>query len=216
MTGLDGLKVEDLTAPSSKAASASHALVDYVRAKMPGFAQLLRRRRRAADRHPPDPPAGRRICRHQGGRDRARALRRQRRARPRLLHAVSRDAAARRRGPARRRPALFGDLAAQKMSREIPPCMAMGEAAGVAAALALAAGVRGRRRRCRQAAARGCARRAPIRATGRRPMRSVLRGRGMSIAANAQPLAGIKVIDFTQVMMGPCCHADARPTTAPT
>ena len=32
--------------------------------------------------------------------------------------------------------------AAQKMSREIPPCMAMGEAAGVAAALALDAGVR--------------------------------------------------------------------------
>ena len=30
---------------------------------------------------------------------------------------------------------------AQKMSREIPPCMAMGEAAGVAAALALDAGV---------------------------------------------------------------------------
>ena len=31
---------------------------------------------------------------------------------------------------------------AQKISREIPPCMAMGEAAGVAAALALNAGVR--------------------------------------------------------------------------
>ncbi|HKX41817.1 MAG TPA: FAD-dependent oxidoreductase, partial [Burkholderiaceae bacterium] len=31
--------------------------------------------------------------------------------------------------------------AAQKISREIPPCMAMGEAAGVAAALAIDAGV---------------------------------------------------------------------------
>src|SRR5262245_57460695 len=31
--------------------------------------------------------------------------------------------------------------AAQKASREIPPCMAMGEAAGVAAALALQGGV---------------------------------------------------------------------------
>jgi hypothetical protein len=31
---------------------------------------------------------------------------------------------------------------AQKISREIPPCMAMGEAAGVAAAMALDAGVR--------------------------------------------------------------------------
>jgi hypothetical protein len=32
--------------------------------------------------------------------------------------------------------------AAQKISREIPPCMAMGEAAGVAAAMALESGVR--------------------------------------------------------------------------
>jgi hypothetical protein len=31
---------------------------------------------------------------------------------------------------------------AQRMSREIPPCMAMGEAAGVAAVLALDAGVK--------------------------------------------------------------------------
>ena len=31
---------------------------------------------------------------------------------------------------------------AQKISREIPPCMAMGEAAGVAAAMALERGVR--------------------------------------------------------------------------
>jgi len=31
--------------------------------------------------------------------------------------------------------------AAQKISREIPPCMAMGEAAGLAAAMALAGGV---------------------------------------------------------------------------
>ena len=53
---------------------------------------------------------------------------------------------------------------AQKMSREIPPCMAMGEAAGVAAALALDAGVSVRNvdvRRCK----RPCARKAPIRAT---------------------------------------------------
>ena len=31
---------------------------------------------------------------------------------------------------------------AQKISREIPPCMAMGEAAGIAAAMALSAGVK--------------------------------------------------------------------------
>ena len=37
---------------------------------------------------------------------------------------------------------------AQKISREIPPCMAMGEAAGTAAAMALAAGDPGPRHRC--------------------------------------------------------------------
>ena len=36
-------------------------------------------------------------------------------------------------------PALFGDEPAQKMSREIPPCMSMGQSAGVAAALAVCA-----------------------------------------------------------------------------
>ena len=55
--------------------------------------------------------------------------------------------------------------AAQKMSREIPPCMAMGEAAGVAAALALDAGVRVRDVDVQGAAAQSCARKAPIRAT---------------------------------------------------
>ena len=42
--------------------------------------------------------------------------------------------------------------AAQKISREIPPCMAMGEAAGVAAALALERRRRGAQRRRRPAA----------------------------------------------------------------
>ena len=59
---------------------------------------------------------------------------------------------------------------AQSMSREIPPCMAMGEAAGVAAALALEGGVAldaSMSASCR----RGCAPRAPIPATGRPPTR---------------------------------------------
>ena len=33
-------------------------------------------------------------------------------------------------------PALFGDLLGAENSREIPPCMAMGEAAGIAATMA--------------------------------------------------------------------------------
>jgi len=55
------------------------------------------------------------------------------------------------------------------MSREIPPCMAMGEAAGEAAALALEGSVAldgSMWPSCRS----GCARGVPILATGRRPM----------------------------------------------
>ena len=68
----------------------------------------------------------------------ARAFRRHGRARPRLLHAVP-LACCRRRSSglivAGRH--YSATEAAQKMSREIPPCMSMGQAAGVAAALAL-------------------------------------------------------------------------------
>ena len=52
---------------------------------------------------------------------------------------------------------------AQKMSREIPPCMAMGEAAGVAAALALC---RGHRRRATSTSPRSSGR---LRAQGADP-----------------------------------------------
>ena len=56
--------------------------------------------------------------------------------------------------------------AAQKMSREIPPCMAMGQAAGVAAALALDAGnIALRQVDAARDLQRRCARRAAIPAT---------------------------------------------------
>ena len=83
--------------------------------------------------------------------------------------------------------------------------MAMGEAAGVAAALALDGGVPLRRVDVAQAAARGCAPRAPIPATG--PSANATdrwRARRDDRRQRELPLAGIRVIDFTQVMMGPC------------
>ena len=90
---------------------------------------------------------------------------------------------------------------AQKMSREIPPCMSMGQSAGVAAALALSGNVPLRRRRPRGDLRQGAR-------AGRRSGRPALRQRQDDGAcrvttANELPLAGIRVIDFTQVMMGP-------------
>ena len=142
MTGYDGLKVEDLTRADFEGRKRIHALVDFVRANMPGFEDCFVVDVAPQTRRPPDAPARRRIRRHQGRRDASASASPTGRARPRLLHAVPRAAAARRSracsSPAAttRRP-----RPAQKMSREIPPCMAMGEAAGVAAALALDAGV---------------------------------------------------------------------------
>ena len=92
--------------------------------------------------------------------------------------------------------------AAQKMSREIPPCMSMGQSAGVAAALALSGNMPLRARRAAARSARGCARRAAIRATV--PSANAKHdGECRVTSANELPLAGIRVIDFTQVMMGP-------------
>ena len=145
-------------------------------ASMPGFERLLRDRRRAADRRAADAPAGRRVRDDQGRRGAARALRRQRRARPRLLLCRtarccrSRSTTCWSRAVTTRRP-----RPAQKMSREIPPCMAMGEAAGVAAALALDARRYRPRRRRRASCSARCARRAPTRATRRAERRHPVR-----------------------------------------
>ena len=100
--------------------------------------------------------------------------------------------------------------AAQKISREIPPCMAMGEAAGIAAALALDAGVTVRKvdvarlqRTLRAQGADPATRRARMPMCPRSPVPS--RRRRMTNNTKTLPLAGIRVIDFTQVMMGPVC-----------
>jgi len=142
MAGLDGLKVEDLTKAEMQGRKHIAALVDYIRVRMPGFERCY-----VVDRLP-----------HAGLRQ------------TRLLdgeYVVTKDDLAQRiRFPdtiARGRdyttpyramlPRNVENLliagrhysatpTAQKISREIPPCMAMGEAAGVAAAIALESGVR--------------------------------------------------------------------------
>ena len=110
MTGLDGIDVEDLTRADFEGRERIAALVAFVARKAAGLRAGVRRRRRAADRGAPDAAARRRLCDDQGRRDAATAFPRQRRARPRLLHPLSRVAAARRRAVAGRRPALFRDL----------------------------------------------------------------------------------------------------------
>lgn len=141
MPGLDGVKPEDLTHADMQGRKHIHALVDFVREKLPGFENC----------HVIDvaPQTGVRQTRLLEGEyvmtkeDLAQRTRFE-------------DSVARGRDyymPYRvLLPKLVDNLLvagrhysatsqAQKLSREIPPCMAMGEAAGVAAALALNAGV---------------------------------------------------------------------------
>src|SRR5271167_474717 len=137
MTGLDGMKVADLTRAEFEGRKRIHAMVEHVRAKLPGFANCyvvdvapqtgVRQTRMLQGEyvvtkedvtsrvHFPDSVAR--------GRDYYtpyRAL---------LPKGVGRLLVAGRHYSA--------TPSAQRSSREIPPCMAMGEAAGVAAALAL-------------------------------------------------------------------------------
>ena len=141
MTGFDGVKVEDLTRADFVGRERIAALVAYVREKMPGFEgafvvdvapQIGVRQTRLLDgvyvmskedvaqrRHFPDSVAR--------GRDYYYPYRAM------LPRGVGQLLVAGRHYSA--------TSSAQRSSREIPPCMAMGEAAGVAAALALDAGV---------------------------------------------------------------------------
>jgi glycine/D-amino acid oxidase-like deaminating enzyme len=140
MTGLDGLKVADLTRAEFDGRARIHAMVEHVRAKLPGFANCyvvdvapqtgVRQTRMLEGEyvvtkedvtqrvHFPDSVAR--------GRDYYtpyRAL---------LPKQIDQLLVAGRHYSA--------SPQAQKISREIPPCMAMGEAAGIAAAMALSAG----------------------------------------------------------------------------
>ena len=142
MAGLDGLKVEDLTHAEIQGRKHIAALVDYVRANMPGFERcyvvvvapqtgirqtrlldgeyVINKDDLAARTRFPDTIAR--------GRDYTTPYRAMLPKNVENLLVAGRHYSA--------------TPAAQKMSREIPPCMAMGEAAGVAAAMALEAGVR--------------------------------------------------------------------------
>ncbi len=141
MAGLDGIKVADLTKAELEGRARMHRLLDYARANMPGFEKAY-----VVDFAP---QTGVRQTRMLEG-----------------AYVVTKEDVVKRRhfwdSVARGRdyytpyrallPQDVDQLlvagrhysvtpAAQKISREIPPCMAMGEAAGTAAALALAANV---------------------------------------------------------------------------
>jgi hypothetical protein len=141
MTGLDGLKVEDLTEAEFEGRRRIHALVDYAHANLPGFThcyivdiapQTGVRQTRLLDGEyvvTKEDLAARvqfadSIARGRDYYTPYRAL---------LPRGVDRLLVAGRHYSA--------TPPAQKISREIPPCMAMGEAAGIAATIALDAGV---------------------------------------------------------------------------
>lgn len=141
MAGFDGTSVEDLTRADFRGRQRIAALVEYVREKVPGFRNafvvdvapqlgirtsrllegeyVLTKEDVASRRHFPDSVAR--------GRDYYYPYR------TLLPKNVSQMLVAGRH--------YSSTAAAQRISREIPPCMAMGEATGVAAAVALSAGV---------------------------------------------------------------------------
>ena len=142
MVGFDALKVEDMTAAEVEGRRRIAALVAFARAQVPGFANchvldvasqlgvrqtrllqgeyVVTKRDVVERRHFPDT-----VCRGRDYYTPYRAL---------LPRGVEQLLVAGRHYSA--------DSQAQKISREIPPCMVQGQAVGVAAALALSSGVR--------------------------------------------------------------------------
>jgi hypothetical protein len=141
ITGLDGTKVEDLTRAEVQGSEAVYRTVDFIRTRLPGFSKC-----HVIDVAPQTGVRQSRLLEGEYVMTKEDVMQRVRFA----------DSVARGRDyyyPYRSLlPRGIDNLlvagrhysatqAAQKISREIPPCMAMGEAAGVAAALALDAGV---------------------------------------------------------------------------
>lgn len=141
ITGLDGTKVEDLTRAEILGREAIYRTVDFIRARLPGFSKCF-----VIDVAPQTGVRQTRLLEGEYVMTKEDVMQRTRFG----------DSVARGRDyyyPYRSLlPRGIDNLlvagrhysathAAQKISREIPPCMAMGEAAGVAAALALDAGV---------------------------------------------------------------------------
>ena len=145
MTGFDALKVEDLTRADFEGRKRLYALLDFVRANMPGFEkafvvdvapQLGVRTTRLLE--------GEYVVTKDDVNDRvwfhdtvARGRDYYTPYRSMLPKEVDRLVVAGRHYSATE--------SAQKMSREIPPCMSMGQSAGVAAALAASGGISPRR-----------------------------------------------------------------------
>ena len=140
MTGLDGLKVADLTSAEFEGRKRIHAMVDHVRAKLPGFANCY-----VVDVAPQTGVRQTRMLMGEYVVTKEDVTQR--------VHFA--DSVARGRDyytPYRAMlPKETDQLLvagrhysatpqAQKISREIPPCMAMGEAAGIAASMALSSG----------------------------------------------------------------------------
>jgi FAD-dependent oxidoreductase family protein len=140
MTGLDGMKVADLTRAEFEGRRRIHAMVEHVRAKLPGFANCY-----IVDVAPQTGVRQTRMLRGEYVVEKSDITGR--------VHFP--DSVARGRDYYTPYRALLpreidqllvagrhysATPQAQKISREIPPCMAMGEAAGVAAAMALSAG----------------------------------------------------------------------------
>lgn len=141
MAGLDGLSVEDLTKADFKGRERIAELLAFIRAKMPGFANAF-----VVDVAPQVGVRQSRLLEGEYVLTKEDVVQRRHFA----------DSVARGRDyyyPYRTLlPKGIGQMlvagrhfsstpAAQRISREIPPCMAMGEATGVAAALAIDAGV---------------------------------------------------------------------------
>lgn len=140
MTGLDGMKVEDLTRAEFDGRRRIHAMVDHVRAKLPGFAKCY-----VVDVAPQTGVRQTRMLKGEYVVTKSDVTNR--------VHFA--DSVARGRDYYTPYRALMprgidqllvagrhysATPQAQKISREIPPCMAMGEAAGIAASMAVSGG----------------------------------------------------------------------------
>ena len=142
MTGYDGMKVADLTRAEFEGRRRIHRMVDYIRANMPGFAKCY-----VVDIAPQTGVRQTRLLEGEYVVTKEDITQR--------VHFA--DSIARGRDYYTPYRAILprnvenllvagrhysATSAAQKMSREIPPCMAMGEAAGLAATMALSSGVK--------------------------------------------------------------------------
>ncbi|HEY1931975.1 MAG TPA: FAD-dependent oxidoreductase [Acetobacteraceae bacterium] len=140
MTGLDGTKVEDLTRAEFEGRRRIHAMVEHVRAKLPGFANCY-----VVDVAPQTGVRQTRMLEGEYVVTKSDVLDRVRFpdsiARGRDYYTPYRALLPREIDQLLVAGRHYSATPqAQKISREIPPCMAMGEAAGIAAAMALSGG----------------------------------------------------------------------------